>query len=403
MANPKKKVQRPPASRGVNRAGDGVPGDEQQGRKRARGSETGCNKPSLVREAGRKNDALIAKLRDLALKQQRDKPQVFISVREAARAFNVSASAMGEVYRRLGGEGLLSTVRSSRTMLRGKSTTRTLKVRGVIGIPVSAQRFLTLRDYRDCFQHLREELFARGFVNRCLFFEQDADAEFLVSRFADANADTVVWLLPDGSSREAVLRLRDRAIQFIGVSFAATSDVFCRYQVRRRHAIGAIFRSWRQQGRIRAVTIVRLRDDILADGERTERLEALAAAEQIECEVATLPQSNLKQSVSSLCADTNRGLVMASRAASVLAWQEPEAVGDILGACRVALIDGPIDVPVLQHRPDAFADVITIDWRPIAERIASDVATGEALADPEPIIFEAKPLLRVPLRQLIQG
>ena len=387
MPGSTKKVQKSRAPRGI---------------KRAAVTARRNRKLSVVREASRKNDALIAKLRDLALKQQREKPQVFISVREAARAFNVSVSAMGEVYRRLGEEGLLTAVRSSRTMLRGKSIARNLKVQGMIGIPVSSRRFLTLRDYRDCFQHLREELFARGFATRCVFFDQDAHPEFLVSRFADAGVDTVIWILPDGSGHETVLRLRDRAVQFIGVSFAASSDVFCKYQVRRRQAIGAIFRSWRQHESIRAVTIVRVRDDTAADIERTERLESLAAAEQIDCEIATLPHANLKECVSSACG-ADRGLVIASTAASVLAWHEPEAVGQVLESCCVALIDGAIDLPAPQNRPNAAADVVSVDWQAIAERIASDTATADALDDTEPVIFEAKPLLRVPLQKLLRS
>ena len=358
---------------------------------------------SLTRATSRKNDRLLATIRDLAQQQQREQSQIFLSLRDAARTFKVPVSAAAEVYRRLSEEGVLSTVRGSRTMLRGKSTGRFVRINGMIGIPVSVRRFVTLRDYRECYLHLREELFARRFATRCVFYDgTEPDTEFLVSKFAKADVETVIWILPDGSARETALRLRDRGIQFIGISFAALPGILCRYAVRRRQAIGTIFRNWREQAKIRTATIIRAHDETELDHERIKRIESLAVAERIECEFAVLSKGDLPAPLKSFCR-YGRGLVMPSPAASLLARLQPEAVTEVLGTCRVALIDGPIDVPASQCAPHAAADIVTVNWRPIARKIASDAETGEALSQAESVIFEAKPLLRVPLHKLLRS
>ncbi len=69
----------------------------------------------------------------------------------------------------------------------------------MIGIPVSFERFLTMRDYRLCFLKTREELYARGFLTHCVFFEPaESSAEGLIAKLTKAKVDAVLWLLPDG-------------------------------------------------------------------------------------------------------------------------------------------------------------------------------------------------------------
>ena len=86
---------------------------------------------SLTRKHERKTDRLFKTIRQLALKQVKEKPQLFLPLRQAARRFDVPVSTMAAIYRRLIDEGILSTVRASRTILRGRDTSRSLKVRGL--------------------------------------------------------------------------------------------------------------------------------------------------------------------------------------------------------------------------------------------------------------------------------
>lgn len=272
-----------------------------------------------LRTDAKKNQVLLRRVRDFARTHQRaETPQVFLSVREAATRFDVSASAIAEVYRQLAREGLLTSVRGSRTILRAFSSRRSHKVQGVVGIPVSMRRFLALRDYRDCFQNLEKELFAAGFGTRWFFFEDgEVESASFISRFAHAAVDSVIWVSPDASAREALWRLRDRGIKYVGINFAAAVKVFCRYEIRRREAIRAILREWRQQVGIHSVSIVRTRDGTASEAERLNRLDHLAAAEQIGCEIATLSKTNPDESLTSLCSRKNHGIVIPSPAASL--------------------------------------------------------------------------------------
>src|SRR5690349_19085993 len=65
-------------------------------------------------------------LRSLALKNQREQPRVFYSLREVATKLRVPISAVAKIYREMEQEGLLSRVRSSKTILNGLRHNRTL-------------------------------------------------------------------------------------------------------------------------------------------------------------------------------------------------------------------------------------------------------------------------------------
>ena len=128
--------------------------------------------PTLVRERQRPTDPLCLTVRQLALQQQKDRPQPFLSLRDAARQFKVPLSSMAAVYRRLKAEGILSSVRASGTILRGRETGRTLQGRAVIGMPLSIPSLHTFQAYRHCYLRLRKELHARGLVVSPFHFEE---------------------------------------------------------------------------------------------------------------------------------------------------------------------------------------------------------------------------------------
>ena len=126
---------------------------------------------SLTRKHERKTDRVLQTIRRLAVKQRREKPQIFVSIRDAALRFGVPVSTMAAIYHRLIDEGILSTVRASRTILLGRETSHTLKVRGLIGMPLSGLRLHTSREYRECSLHLQEQLHARKFLVEPFYFE----------------------------------------------------------------------------------------------------------------------------------------------------------------------------------------------------------------------------------------
>jgi len=109
-------------------------------------------------KAHHKTEALTAILRDVAVKNQREQPRAFHSVRAVAAHFRVPTSTVMRAYRVLELEGLLSRIRGSKTILHGLHFDRQLKVRSFVGFPASVSRFVTLQDYRTFFIRIRREL-----------------------------------------------------------------------------------------------------------------------------------------------------------------------------------------------------------------------------------------------------
>lgn len=356
------------------------------------------NAPSLTRKHERKGDGLFETIRQLALKQMKKEPQLFLTLRQAARHFDVPVSTMAAIYRRLVAEGILSTVRASRTILRGRSPSRSLKVRGLIGMPLSAPRLRTSRDYRECSLRIREELRARSFATTPFYFEErDIEANLVVERASKEKVDTVLWLLPDGADRNTELRLRDRGIRFIGANIGGVSDAFCRYEVRRRRAILTILNEWRAGMKLETAIIVLEGQEAPAEKERMARLLRLVAREQIPCDLVKVPEGHISTFLKSLCANKSNGILLPASAAAMLASRAPDTVAEVLKTRCVAWIDGRPDVPFGQGLSEIKIDLVSVDWVAISERIARDILSGEAFRHSETTIFEAEAHLQVPL------
>ena len=354
---------------------------------------------SPILEQEGKSDRLFKMIRGLAVASQKDMPQVFLSLRHAASRFNVPLSAMATVYRRLTEEGVLMGVRGSRTLLQGTSLGRNLRVRGLVGIPVALSRFLALMDYRECFLQTREELHTRGFATSTIYFEQpEINVGRLGERMKKQGVDTVICFLPDGTWKDTVLRLHDLGIKFIGVNIGELSYGCCRYEVRRRAAIKTILRNWRSQCLMRA-TIVCANKERPADSKRVEELRGMVELERINCDVVSIGHDDASAFFQSLCPGKARGLLLLAPAAALVGLGSHEIVAAVFQNCRVALIDGPIDLPFADKTVDAEVDLVTVDWKRVAKRIVEDLLTGAAFDDSAAIVFEAEPHLRVSLRR----
>lgn len=124
---------------------------------------------------------------------------------------------MAAIYRRSIEEGILSTVRASRTILRGRDTSPSLRVHGLIGIPLSTPRLHISPEYQECSLRISEELRARGFAITPFYFEErEIEPNLVVERSNKEKVDTLIWLLPDGADRNTALQLLDMGIRFIG-------------------------------------------------------------------------------------------------------------------------------------------------------------------------------------------
>lgn len=269
---------------------------------------------------------------------------------------------------------------------------------GIVGIPVSVRRFVTLGDYRKCFLRIRDKLHARGFATECMFLEQDElDDGHVIERLKKANADIALWLVPDGAEHETPLRLRDAGIRYVGVSLAESSGIPCNYHVRRRDAMRAVLRAWRGRGALRGVVIARTRDEEPGAAERIERLKAFLEGEELDVEMLRVPTGKAREVAEKFCVEESFGLFIPGPAAALLAHSAPEVAITVLGTCRAALIDGPMDLPVTPETEALKVDIVSVDSEQIATEVAEDILSGEVPDETEPKIFTAEPHIAVPL------
>jgi hypothetical protein len=345
---------------------------------------------SLIREDERKSDPLFQSIRRLALSEQKDTPQLFLSLRRAAARYEVPVSTMAGVYRRLAQEGLLSTVRSSRTILRGRHSIRKLKVRGVVAMPVLGPQVHTLQHYRQAFLCLRNELHRAGFSIVPIYSGQrTADADQIVERCKEERADIVVWLSPEGLAREITGRIRDLGLDLVGVNLSGISDGLCRYEVRRVAAIRAILDRWKIDGVAPSVVIVVAGLETDSELARINRLRSLLEGENNPCRVTSVPEGRISRFLKSLCASRSYILLPGS-AAAMLGSRAPDRVANVFEHCHIALIDGPLEAPFSDLPAGIRAHFVNVDWPDVSKQIVHDIVSGEAFAQFETTVFEAQ-------------
>src|SRR5436190_21273143 len=125
-----------------------------------------------LEQAHHKTEELTEILREAAVRNRREQPRAFYSMREVSSHFQIPFAVVSRVYDKLGQEGLLTAVRGSKTLLQGRRFDRQLRVRAFIGLPASLSAFVTIQAYRMFFIKIRRELRVRGFATAMVFFEQ---------------------------------------------------------------------------------------------------------------------------------------------------------------------------------------------------------------------------------------
>lgn len=356
---------------------------------------------SRLAEAAHKTERLTQILRRVAIKNQRDQPRAFYSVRDIAEAYRVPLSTVSEVYRLLEQEGLLTRVRSSRTLLQGRQFDRRLGVRAFIGLPASLSAFITIQAYRMFFIRIRRELRLRGFATGMVFYErEEARTAALSQRLKAYEVDTVLWFQPPKEARETVVRLADLGIRLLGVAHEQLSVIPCRYDVRRGHAIEALLANWKAQG-IDRITIAEWKEKStpVLEESLNNALEEL----DMKWSFAAFRGQSSQRFLRSLRKLKIDGLVFSSaHLASRLSFRAPDAMTQLLRTQRVAFLNGPISMPFAKV-PDVRVDLVVVDWQLVAEQIVGDLITQDAFHLPGPTIFEAEAKLRVSLSDFAQN
>lgn len=354
-----------------------------------------------LRVAHRNTDSLLQILRSLAIKNQREQPRVFYSLREVAKQFRVPVSSVAKIYRDLEHEGLLSRVRGSKTLLQGRRYDRQLSMRGFVGLPALFSNFVTIPEYRTFFTHIRHELWLRGFATTMVFFrpEEMADQK-LTQQLKTYNVDTVIWYQMGRSPRESLMRLSDMGVRVVGISQIGIPTAPSRYYVWKQRAIEALLREWRDANSVRRITIADSRDYRSPVTEELVRLSVNTLG--IESVTKTFAHDACHIFLRDLCRAKTDGIVFpTSVLASMFAFRSPDKLTNLLRGQRVAFIDGPIDIPFAKV-PDVPVDLLTFDWQAIAETIVHDLITLEAFDQNRNTTFEAQVHSRVSLSRFCE-
>ncbi len=355
----------------------------------------------LVRsEVDMKTDQLSEILRQTARKHQTEKPQVFYALREVAKRFGVSLSMVAAVYRQLESEGLLTRLRGSRTLLKGLDTGRRVEVHGIVGVPISLSSFLTSQKSRMFFMCTRRELRRRGFITAGIFYETaEARPDFLLERIKHCKVDTVLWYRPDQCARETARLLQDSGVAVIGVADGGLPALPCRFEISREKAVGEILRNWKASDAIRKVKVVHA---VRRSAVEEERLEALLERAAFDDDFVDAGRSHYETLLHRLAAERENGIILLGAAASLFAFRAPDLLTALMSRRRVALVDGAVSLP-FASAPLVRADLAVANWEAVANGIADELLTGDALGQSSVTVFQATAYLQAPLSEFAQA
>jgi hypothetical protein len=353
----------------------------------------------LLRAKDHKTDLLLDILRRFAVVNQREQPQTFYPVREVAEHFGVPVSMAARVYEQLENEGLLTSIRGSKTLLQGRSSGRHFSVLGFVGMPAAMAAFVAYQDYRMFFVRLRRELRLRGFaVAMVLFDPRDVRSGQLLAWIEKHDFDTVLWYQPDTISREIIAKLSDAGIPVVGVADGRLPAIRCRYEIRREPAIKTILHDWNTRGAIKTVGVVRGTGPSAAT---EQTLETLIEEESLACDFLDARSKRPEAFLDQNCQRKHTGLILSSRVASFFAFRAPEALMNAMTRCRMAFIGGAPTIPFAPTM-DAPADLVLVDWQVIAEQIVTDLISKTAFDRAESTVFEGQAVLHAPLNHYAQ-
>jgi len=200
--------------------------------------EISCNRDSSTASPTAIQDVL----RRIAIERRNDELQPFYSIRAVADHFHVPLAKVSRIYQRLSAERLLRTVWGSRTLLEPNRSLRNSEPRS-IGIAIDLCRFLKSADYRASILSLQLELWNHEVNDHLLFFaEEPGELVCLCTRNHHPHTHTLVWLLPQASHSQTILRLRDLGFRVFCLSDQMIPGVPDCYVISRRCTIRTIIR-----------------------------------------------------------------------------------------------------------------------------------------------------------------
>lgn len=161
-----------------------------------------------------KTELLLKLMRVTAAETKSESPHPFYSIRAVANQFHVPPATVSRIYGRLKSEGVLRTVWGSKTLVPPVMSGNKARS-GQVALPVDLVRFTSSTGYRQSILEIQRELWDRGVSERLVFLNSGDELLDLLKRLPFRNVSGIVWLFPELSNKQTILRLTDMGIRVI--------------------------------------------------------------------------------------------------------------------------------------------------------------------------------------------
>jgi hypothetical protein len=331
--------------------------------------------------------SILCLLRQIALKARQKQPVPFYSIRTVARRFDVPLATVVRIYAQLKKEGVLGSLWGSSTVVEPDELNKQLRIRGVVALPVSLKAFCAVRNYRMLFEKMHTALWKSGFASRQRFYEDgDSVKPAFIETLVNDKVDAVLWFLPATAELASIKRLLDRGVRVVSVVDSLILDRRTDYLLSRLRALKEVVNLWQMKG-IRFVTI--LSNPTPVTPIRLDALKRCLDEVRMAHTVASVSPWPVGQA-RALCRQNNAALIFPSfESALQLAYEHADDFALLLRQRPVLLMEGMPDVPI-NISSCSCVEAIEFHWRPLVNRLASDLSKWKKLPKGQPIIFHAQ-------------
>ncbi|PTY03944.1 hypothetical protein DB346_02770 [Verrucomicrobia bacterium LW23] len=324
-----------------------------------------------------KQFVLLTELRKAAKKLKKRQPIPFYSMREIADHFGTPLRTVALAYETLEREGILNCIRSSHTMLVGKTQAPRSPVRAVVGIPIWLHSLVVSPYARTLHMSFEELLRENGFVADMVFFnENEAIEPGFAQRLLHHNLDMAIWHTPHPLGLNVLLSLKDSGVQQVAIQHtdSPTSIPVPTYWMDWVSAYYRLAKNWQDSGIERVI----VPDPVYLPSKRAlKNFINVLTQHKLEVEMAECSAHSIMEKA----AFTRRKVPTAvafvdQQGADSICSEDPVLIEEIIRlAARVGFCRGPIRLPYFNHRP-ASVDVVGFRAREVAERVVTDLVRG---------------------------
>jgi hypothetical protein len=305
-----------------------------------------------------------------------------------AANFSLAPTTVTRLYGQLKTEGVLGSIWGSKTIIEPLAIDNDIRLKALVGLPASLTEFSLLPGYRKFFRLMQHTLWKQRFGSQLVFYENGFEES---SKFADTlldyKADVVIWLTPSSRMSNTVARLRDRGVRLITIADETPINGESGYFISRRDALIEGLAAWKIAG-IQSAIIVDENQCALSSTQRMLQAALMDAGIPFTRQAFDTAGSNTSPRKSD---GRQSGIIFASAQSVVrFAYTDVAELRNLSRQNRMMFLEGRMDLPI-ETRLNGNFDAIEFDWRTVARRIASNLATtvGESRR-PCQEVFKAK-------------